>query len=64
MRSRKISANSPFAERNQNYRPQASLPKLLKKFSSAGRDFFTKLGPQISPSPVPIFGVNTTQGVV
>jgi hypothetical protein len=30
----------------------------LKKSSSAGRDFFTKLGPQITLPPVPIFGVN------
>jgi hypothetical protein len=41
-----------------NCRPQASLPNLLKKSSSAGPDFFTKLGPQIRLSPVPIFGVN------
>jgi hypothetical protein len=41
-----------------NCRPQASLPNLLKKSSSAGRDFFTKLGPQIRLSPIPIFGVN------
>jgi hypothetical protein len=41
-----------------NCRPQASLPNLLKKSSSAGQDFFTKLGPQIRLSPVPIFGVN------
>jgi hypothetical protein len=54
MRSREISANSSFAERKQNRRPQASLPNLLKKSSSAGRDFFTKLGPQIRLPPVPI----------
>jgi hypothetical protein len=59
MRSREISANSSFAERKQNCRPQASLPKLLKKSSSVGRDFSTKLGSQIRLPPVPNFGVNS-----
>jgi hypothetical protein len=47
-----------FCRTEANCRPQASLPNLLKKSSSARRDFFTKLGPQIRLSPVPIFGVN------
>jgi hypothetical protein len=44
-----------------NCRPQAPLPNLLKKSSSARRDFFTKLGPQIRLPSVPNFGVNTHQ---
>jgi hypothetical protein len=47
-----------------NCRPQASLPNLLKKFSSPGRDFFTRLGPQIRLPPVPIFGVNTLTNLI
>jgi hypothetical protein len=45
MRSREISANSSFAEQKQNCRPQASLPNLLKKSSSVGRDFFYQVRP-------------------
>jgi hypothetical protein len=38
-------------------RPQASLLNPLRRFSCR-MAFFTKLGPQVSPFPVPIFGVN------
>jgi hypothetical protein len=38
--------------------PQASLPNLLKKSSPRWTGFVTKLGLQISLSPIPIFGVN------
>jgi hypothetical protein len=39
-------------------RPQASLPNHLRRFSCR-MTLFIKLGPQVSPFPVPIFGVNT-----
>jgi hypothetical protein len=40
-------------------RPQAPLPNPLRRFFSAEWFFVTKLGPQVSPFPVPIFGINT-----
>jgi hypothetical protein len=56
--SREISANSPFAERKQTADRKFLCRILLKKPSFPGRDFFTKLGPQIRLLPVPNFGVN------
>jgi hypothetical protein len=56
--SREISANSPFAERKQTADRKLLCRILLKKPSFSGRDFFTKLGPQIRLLPVPNFGVN------
>jgi hypothetical protein len=40
-------------------RPQASLLNPLRRFFPAEWHFVTKLGTQVSPFPVPIFGVNT-----
>jgi hypothetical protein len=39
-------------------RPQAPLPNPLMGFFSGEWHFVTKLGPQVSPFPIPIFGVN------
>jgi hypothetical protein len=50
------SANSPFAERADRKRP---LPIPLRRFFPAEWYLFTKLGPQVSLSPVQFFGVNT-----
>jgi hypothetical protein len=41
-----------------NCRPQAPLPNLLEKILPRWAGFVAKSGPQISPSLVPIFGVN------
>jgi hypothetical protein len=57
--SRKISANSPFAERKQTADRKLFCRILLKKPSFFWTDFFIKLGPQIRLLPVPNFGVNT-----
>jgi hypothetical protein len=56
--SRKISANSPFAERKQTADHKLLCRILLKKPSFFWTDFFIKLGPQIRLLPVPNFGVN------
>jgi hypothetical protein len=40
-------------------RPQASFTESSEKILSAEWYFITKLGPQVSPFPVPISGVNT-----
>jgi hypothetical protein len=39
-------------------RPQASFTESSEKIFLAEWYFATKLGPQVSPFPVPIFGVN------
>jgi hypothetical protein len=39
-------------------RPQAFFTESFEKTSSAEWYFVTKLGPQVSPFPAPIFGVN------
>jgi hypothetical protein len=57
--SRKINANSPFAERKQTADRKLFCRILLKKPSFFWTDFFIKLGPQIRLLPVPNFGVNT-----
>jgi hypothetical protein len=56
--SRKISANSPFAERKQTADRKLLCRILLKKLSFFWTDFFIKLGPKIGLLPVPNFGVN------
>jgi hypothetical protein len=56
--SRKISANSPLAERKQTADREPLCRIFLKKPSFSRMDFFTKLGPQIRILPVPNFGVN------
>jgi hypothetical protein len=56
--SRKISANSPLAERKQTADREPLCRIFLKKPSFFRTDFFTKLGPQIRLLPVPNFGVN------
>jgi hypothetical protein len=53
MRSRESSANSPFAERKHT----ADRRHFCRIFPCR-TEFVTKLGPQISLLPVPIFGVN------
>jgi hypothetical protein len=50
------SATQPFCRMMACSRPQASLPNALRKTSWC---FLTKLCPQVSLFPVPIFGVNT-----
>jgi hypothetical protein len=45
MQSRKISANSPFAERKQNYRPQAPLPNPFEETFLLLDGFFHQIGP-------------------
>jgi hypothetical protein len=60
MRFREISAHSPFAERKQTADRKFLCRILLKKPSFSGRDFFTKLGPQIRLPLVPNFVVNST----
>jgi hypothetical protein len=42
-----------------NCRPQAPLPNLLEKIFPHWAGFVTDSGPQISPSLIPIFGVNS-----
>jgi hypothetical protein len=56
--SRKISADSPPAERKQTADREPLCQIFLEKPSFFRTDFFTKLGPQIRLLPVPIFGVN------
>jgi hypothetical protein len=59
--SRKLpfpSANSPSVERWRTTDHKYLYRILLGEFP-AEWSFFTKLGPQVSPFPVPIFGVNT-----
>jgi hypothetical protein len=41
-----------------HYRPQAFFTESSEKIFPAEWYFVTKLGPQVSPFPVPIFGVN------
>jgi hypothetical protein len=57
--SRKISADSPPAERKQTADREPLCQIFLEKPSFFRTDFFTKLGPQIRLLPVPIFCVNT-----
>jgi hypothetical protein len=59
MQSRKISANSPSAERKRTADRKLLCRIFLKKPSFSRTDFFTELGPQIRLLPVPNFGVNT-----
>jgi hypothetical protein len=56
--SRKISANSPLAERKQTADREPLCRIFLEKPSFFQTDFFTKLGPQIILLPLPNFGVN------
>jgi hypothetical protein len=59
--SRKLpfkSANSPFAERWRIADRKHPLPIPLRRFFLAEWYFITKLGPQVSPFPVPFFDVN------
>jgi hypothetical protein len=59
--SRKLpfkSANSPFAERWRIADRKHPLPIPLRRFFLAKWYFITKLGPQVSLSHVPFFGVN------
>jgi hypothetical protein len=59
--SRKLpfkSANSPFAERWRIADRKHPLPIPLRIFFLAEWYFITKLGAQVSLSPVPFFGVN------
>jgi hypothetical protein len=56
--SRKISANSPLAERKQTADRKFFCRIPLKKPSFFWTDFFIKLGLQIRLLPVPNFGVN------
>jgi hypothetical protein len=56
--SRKISANSPSAERKRIADRGLFCRIFLKKPSFFRTDFFTELGPQIRLLPVPNFGVN------
>jgi hypothetical protein len=59
--SRKLpfkSANSPFAEWWRIADRKHPLPIPLRRFFLAEWYFVTKLGPQVSLSPVPFFGVN------
>jgi hypothetical protein len=51
-------ANSPFAERQRIADRKRPLPNPLRRFFLAEWYFITKLGPQVSPFPVPFFGVN------
>jgi hypothetical protein len=57
--SRKISANSPSAERKQTADRELLCRIFPKKPSFSRTDFLTKLGPQTRLLPVPNFGVNT-----
>jgi hypothetical protein len=41
-------------------RPQAFFTESSEKIFPAEWYFVTKLGPQVSPFPVPIFGINKT----
>jgi hypothetical protein len=52
-----LSANSPFAEWWRTADRKYLYRILWGDFPTEWR-FFTKLGPQVSPFPVPIFGVN------
>jgi hypothetical protein len=52
------SANSPFAERQRIADRKSPLPYPLIRFSLAEWYLITKLGPEVSLSPVPFFGVN------
>jgi hypothetical protein len=51
----------PFCRMMAHYRPQVSLPNPLRRISCR-IVLFTKLGPPVSPFPVPIFGVNNRSG--
>jgi hypothetical protein len=52
------SANSPSAERMAHCRPQATFTDSFEEIFPSRMVFITKLGPQVSLSPVPFFGVN------
>jgi hypothetical protein len=56
-RSRKSSANSPFAEWKQTA-DRRHFCRILEEIFPCQTGFVTKLSPQISLLPVPIFGVN------
>jgi hypothetical protein len=45
-------------------RPQASFTDSFEKIFPSRMVFITKLGPQVSLSPVPFFGVNNTTTTV
>jgi hypothetical protein len=59
-RKLRFKRKQPFCRMMAYCRPQVSLPNPLRRISCR-MAFFTKLGPQFSPFPVPIFGVNTIQ---
>jgi hypothetical protein len=52
------SANSPSAERWRTADRKRPLPIPLRRFFPSRMLFITKLGPQVSLSPVPVFGDN------
>jgi hypothetical protein len=61
MHSQKLSfksANNPFAERWRIADRKHPLPIPLRRFFQAEWYFITKIGPRVSPFPVPFFGVN------
>jgi hypothetical protein len=59
--SRKINANSPFAERKQIADRKLLCRIFLKKPFFSRTDFSTKPGPQLRLLPLPNFGVNNFQ---
>jgi hypothetical protein len=46
-----------------HYRPQASFTDSYEEIFPSRMVFITKLDPQVSLSPVPFFGVNTSYGL-
>jgi hypothetical protein len=57
------SANSPFVERWRTADRKRPLPISLEEIFPSRMVFITKLGPQVSLTPVPFFGVTNAPSI-